>query len=158
MKFRSLAPLAAFILVPTAALGVASATSPSGVTPVVHVVGAQLPGDVKVNADGVKFGTKASTEASVLTLTVDPGGSTGWHTHPGLAIISVAEGTGTLYQTDCTSEEYSSGEAFIETGDDEATLFRNESSNPVVVTVTFIAPTGASIIRDEPAPGTCGLS
>ena len=157
MKFRSLAPLAVFIVIPTAAVSIASATAPSGVSPVVHVAGAQLPDAVKTNADGVKFQTKAPTEASVLTLTVDPGGSTGWHTHPGLAIISVAEGTGTLYQTDCTSQEFSAGHAFIETGDDEATLFKNEGTTPVVLTVTFIAPSGESPHRDEPAPSTCAL-
>ncbi len=158
MKFRSLAALAAFALIPTAVVGIASATPPSGVGAVQHVAGAALPDDVKVNADGIKLQTKRRTEASVLTLTVDPGGSTGWHTHPGLAIISVSEGTGTLYTTDCTAQEFGTGEAFIETGDDEATLFRNEGSTPVVLTVTFIAPRGAAIIRDAPAPRTCGLT
>ena len=158
MKVRSLAPLAALVLIPTAVVGIASATSPSGVTPVAHVVGAQLPDTVKVNADGVKFQTKAPTDASVLTLTVDPGGSTGWHTHPGLAVIAVSEGAGTLYSTDCSSQEFSAGEAFVESGDDAPTLFRNEGFVPAVLTVTFIAPRGAPIITDEPAPRTCGLS
>ena len=158
MKNRSLAALAAFILVPMAAVSIAYATAPSGITPVAHVTGARLPDDVKVNADGVKFQTKAPTEASVLTLTVDPGGTTGWHSHPGLAIISVAKGTGTLYKVDCSSQEYGAGQAFVEAGDDKPTLFRNEASTPAVLTVSFIAPRGAAIIRDEPAPGTCGLS
>lgn len=60
------------------------------VTPAAHVVGAQLARDVKINADEVK----SPTEVSVLTLTVDPGVTTGWHSHPGLAVIAVAEGTG----------------------------------------------------------------
>ena len=157
MKFRSLAPLAAFILVPTTLIGIASATEGSGVSAVAQVVGAQLPDGVKTNADGIKFQAKVPTEVSVLTLTVDPGGSTGWHTHPGLAVIAAAEGTGTLYSTDCSSQEFESGDAFVEAGDDEATLFRNEGSTPAVLTVTFVAPRGAAIIRDEPAPRTCGL-
>jgi quercetin dioxygenase-like cupin family protein len=158
MKFRKLAALAALTLVPTAAVGIASATAPSGVTGEAHVVGARLPERVKTFADGVKFETKGPTEVSVLTLTVEPGGSTGWHTHPGLAVISVADGTGKLYSTDCTSQEFGAGEAFIEAGDDAATLFRNEGSAPAVLTVTFMYPRGtASFIRDEPAPSTCGL-
>jgi quercetin dioxygenase-like cupin family protein len=156
MRFRSLAVLTSFTLIPAAVVGIASATAPSGVTPVAHVSGAKLPGKVKVDADGIKFQAKAPTRASVLTLTVDPGGSTGWHTHPGLAVISVTRGTGTLYSTDCSSRTFKSGSAFVESGDDEATLFRNEGSTPVVLTVTFIAPRGAAIIRDEPAPGSCG--
>lgn len=157
MRFRSLAPLAAFILILTAAVGIATATEGSGVTAVEHVKGAQLPDRVKTNADRIKFQTKAPTEASVVTLTVEPEGSTGWHTHPGLAVISVAKGTGTLYSTDCTSQEFSAGEAFIESGADDATLFKNEGSTPVVLTVTFIAPRGKFFHRDEPAPATCGV-
>jgi quercetin dioxygenase-like cupin family protein len=157
MKFRSLVPLAAFALIPTTMVSIAFATASSGITPAVHVAGAQLPAGVKTNADGVKFQTKGPTEVSVLTLTVDPGGSTGWHSHPGLAVISVAEGTGKLYTADCTAQEFGAKEAFVEAGNDAPTLFRNESDAPVVLTVTFFAPRGAAIIRDEPMPGTCGL-
>lgn len=60
------------------------------VTPAAHVVGAQPARDVKVNADEVK----SPTEVSVLTPIVDPGVTTGWHSHPGLAVIAVAERTG----------------------------------------------------------------
>ena len=49
------------------------------VTTAAHVVGAQLARDVQVNADEVK----SPTEVSVLTLTVDPAVTTGWHSHPG---------------------------------------------------------------------------
>lgn len=157
MKHRRLAVLAATAAMPLAAVGIASATSPAGVTPTVHVMGADLADDLKVNADGVKFQTKVPTDVSVLTLTIDPGGTTGWHTHPGLAIIAVSEGTGKLYSADCTSETFSAGEAFEEGGKDAPTLFRNESSSPVVLTVSFIAPRNAEIIHDEADPA-CGLS
>lgn len=156
MKLRRLALLTALTLIPPAAVGIASAKGPSGVTAVEHVVAAQLRDDIKTNADGVKFRTKVPTEVSVLTLTIDPGGSTGWHTHPGLAIISVSEGAGKLYSTNCKSKKFRPGDAFIEAGNDKATLFRNEGSRPVVLTVTFIAPRKAAII--EPAPASCGLS
>jgi len=157
MKRRSLAFLAAYAAIPFAAVGIASATAPSGVTPEAHVVGAQLADDMKTNADGIKFQTKVPTDVSVLTLTVDPGGTTGWHSHPGLAVISVAEGAGKLYFADCSSKTYSAGQAFVEDGDDEPTVFRNEGSSPVVLTVSFISPRGAAIIRDEAAPA-CGIS
>lgn len=135
---------------------IAAATPPAGVTPVIHVAGAALP-DVKVNADKIKFQTKAPTDVSVLTLTLAPGGTTGWHSHPGFAVIAVAEGTGKLYFSDCSSKTFRAGQAFVEAGDDRPTLFRNETSLPVVVTVTFVAPKGAAIIRDEADPG-CQVS
>jgi quercetin dioxygenase-like cupin family protein len=155
MTRRSLAVLASLAVLPLIA-GIALATPPSGVTPAVHVMGAALPDDVKVNADGVKLQTKRRAEVSVLTLTLEPGGTTGWHSHPGLALIAVSKGTGTLHAADCSTRRYRAGEAFVETGDDPPTLFRNESSSPVVLTVTFVAPRGAAIIDDEPDPG-CGV-
>ena len=157
MKRLNLVLFAALAIAPAAA-GVAFATAPSGVSPEAHVVGAALDDRQKVNADGVKFQTKVPTEVSVLTLTVEPGGTTGWHSHPGLAIISVSEGAGKLYQADCSSTTYGAGEAFVEAGDDAPTVFRNEGSTPAVLTVSFIAPDGAAIIRDEIAPEGCGVS
>lgn len=156
MNRRRLAALAVGALAPLAALGSASATTPA-VTPAVHVVGADLDDRVQVNADGVKFQTKAPSDVSVLNLTVEPGGTTGWHSHPGLAVIAVSEGTGKLYLADCSSKTFHAGQAFAESGDDEPTLFRNESSSPVLLTVTFIAPRGEDIIHGETGPG-CGLS
>ncbi len=152
IKRHRLAILAAGVVAPFAVVSVASATSPAGVTPVAHVMAADLADHIKVNADGVKFQTKVPTEVSVLTLTVEPGGTTGWHSHPGLAVIAVSEGSGKLYSTDCSSQTYVAGQAFVEGGDDKPTMFSNESSSPVVLTVTFVAPRGDAIIHDEPAP------
>jgi len=156
MTRRSLAVLTALAVIPLVA-GIAFATPPSGVTPAAHVEGAALPNGVRVNADGVKFETRRRADVSVLTLTLEPGGTTGWHSHAGLAIIAVAKGTGKLYSSDCRSKTYRAGKAFVEAGDDPPTLFRNESSRPVVLTVSFVAPRGAAIIEDRPDPG-CGIS
>ena len=156
MKRRRLAALAVGALAPLAALGSAAATSPA-VTPVVHVAGADLDDLVQVNADNVKFQTKVPTDVSVVTLTLDPNATTGWHSHPGLAVIAVAEGTGKLYSADCSARTYSAGEAFVEDGDDTPTVFRNESASSVVLTVTFIAPQGSPLLHGEADPG-CGLS
>ena len=135
------------------AVGIALATPPSGITPEQHVAGAKLAKGAKVNTDGIKFQTKRPADVSVLTLTLDPGGTTGWHSHPGFAVIAVTKGTGTLYFADCSSKRYKAGRAFVEDGNDPPTMFRNETSEPVVLTVSFIAPRGAEIIHDEPDPG-----
>lgn len=143
---------AALVSVPLA-VGIAVATPPSGVTPTAHVVGAVLPDRVNVNADRIRLQTKEPVEVSVVTLSVEPGGTTGWHSHPGLAVIAVAEGTGKLYSADCSSQTFHAGQAFVETGDDRPTDFRNESAEPVVLTVTFLAPQGAPLLHDEENPG-----
>ena len=153
-RIKSLAAISFAAFVPLTVVGIAAATAPSGITPTPHVEAARL-AKVKVNADGIKFRNKKPIDVSVLTLTVDPGGTTGWHSHPGFAVISVTKGTGTLYFADCSSKSIQSGKSFVETGDDPQTEFRNETSSPVVLTVTFFAPKGKDIIRDEPQPKAC---
>lgn len=158
MKYRRLVVVApAAVAMLALAVGSAVATPSSGVAPTPHVVGADLPGGVNVNADRIKFQTKDPAEVSVVTLIIEPNGTTGWHSHPGLAVIAVVEGTGKLYAADCSSQTFNAGDAFVEAGDDPPTVFRNESAEPVTLTVTFVYPKGASFHRDVPNPG-CSVS
>ena len=139
------------------AVGIALATPPSGITPEQHVAGAKLAKGAKVNTDGIKFQTKRPADVSVLTLTLDPGGTTGWHSHPGFAIISVTQGTQTLYARNCSSRTYSAGESFVETGR-QPMVARNETNSEVVLVVTFVAPKGVESFRiDQPNPGCPGI-
>lgn len=158
MKSRTLLLIAGGTLAAlTIAAGIAYATASSGVSASAHAVGVTLPDRVKVNADGIKFKTKKPVDVSVVTLTIAPGGTTGWHTHPGFAVIAVTQGTGTLYSADCRPKQFHAGQAFVETGDDPATVFRNDSAEPVVLTVSFFAPHGVAFHRDAPNPG-CAVS
>ncbi|HEV2058169.1 MAG TPA: cupin domain-containing protein [Solirubrobacteraceae bacterium] len=158
MKSRTLLLIAGGTLAAlTIAVGIAFATDSAGVTATAHVVGATLPDRVKVNADRIKFKTKNPVDISVVTLTIAPGGTTGWHSHPGFAVIAVSQGAGTLYSADCSAETFHAGQAFVETGDDPPTVFRNNGAEPVVLTVSFFAPRGAGFHRDAPNPG-CAVS
>lgn len=156
MKRRHLVPLVLAML-PVALAGTASGTPSSGIASTVHVVRATLKEPVKANADGIKLKTKEPADISVVTLTIAPGGTTGWHRHPGVVLIAVKEGTGTFYAADCTSTTYSPGDVFVETGEDSAGVVRNESAGPFVITVTFIVPQGALFRIDEPNPGCPGI-
>ena len=98
------------------------------------------------------------TDVVISQITVNPGGSSGWHSHPGGAIIVVAQGTLTTYHAqgdDCKSTTYSAGQAFIERpGEVDDVL--NEGSSPYVLYVTFPrVPPGGSARIDQPDPGTC---
>ena len=72
-------------------------------------------------------------------LSVDPGGSSGWHSHPGGAIIVVRQGTPTVYRaigSQCQSTTYSAGDAFIERpGEVDDVL--NAGTAPYILYVTF---------------------
>lgn len=137
--------------------GTASGTPSSGISPTVHVARATIKESVNVSSDGMRFKTKQPADISVVTLTMAPGGTTGWHRHPGIVMIAVTEGTGTFYGADCTSTTYSVGDVFVETGEDSAAVVRNESESPFVITVTFVVPRGAPFRIDEPNPGCQGI-
>src|SRR5215204_6846060 len=78
------------------AVGVALATPPSGVsaTPLTR---ATL-GEFKAKNDGIKVKSlQRSADISIVKVDLEPGGSTGWHHHPGVVMVSVASGTVTEY-------------------------------------------------------------
>lgn len=48
----------------------------------------------------------------------EPGGSSGWHRHPGLAIVTIVEGeVESTWKRDCTPRTYAAGESFLDYGD-----------------------------------------
>jgi quercetin dioxygenase-like cupin family protein len=96
--------------------GVALATPGSGITPTTHVDRATMADSVDLNNDRIKFQTKDPVDIRVQTLRMAPGATTGWHSHPGFVIVSITEGTQTLYSADCSSRTVSAGESFVETG------------------------------------------
>jgi quercetin dioxygenase-like cupin family protein len=102
----------------------------------------------------LRFGT----DIAMAQITVNPGGSSGWHSHPGGAIIIVQAGTLTTYRSvgrKCESTTYTAGQAFIERpGEVDQVL--NIGSVPYVLYVTFPrVPPGGSTRTDQPDPGTC---
>jgi quercetin dioxygenase-like cupin family protein len=101
---------------------------------------------------------QVGTDVAMVQITVEPGGSSGWHSHPGGAIIVVKTGTVTVYRSigsQCQSATYSAGQAFVERPR-EVDQVINESTTPYVLFVTFPhVPQGVSARTDEPNPGTC---
>jgi quercetin dioxygenase-like cupin family protein len=90
-------------------------------------------------------------------ITFAPGGSSGWHTHPGPVIITVKEGTMTFYEEDCTANVFTAGQGFIETGA-HPHFGRNETASPAMTVVTYLTPPSATVTRiDAPQPTTCIL-
>ena len=98
------------------------------------------------------------TDIVVAQITVSPGGSSGWHTHPGGAIIVINKGSLTVYKSrgsNCEVFTYSTGQAFIERPGEIDDVV-NTGSSPYVLLVTFPrVPVGGSARIDVPDPGTC---
>ena len=108
----------------------------------------------------VKLKTQGDTDLYVTRNTIDPGGQSGWHTHPGPSLIIVAVGEITAYDGDdptCTPKRYRAGEGFIDPGDGHVHLLRNETSAPAETVAVQFLPKGATRRESTPAPGTCGF-
>jgi quercetin dioxygenase-like cupin family protein len=90
----------------------------------------------------------------------DVGGFTGWHSHPGLAVITLQAGQVTLYSEPigggkCSAHTYSAGQVFLERPNDEENIV-NTGDVPAVAGATFFnVPHGAAAFIDRPDPGDC---
>ena len=131
----------------------ARATPPAGVTPEILGSGTTLAG-FKIHVDGIKVESKTAVGFTVEHLTFAPGGTTGWHVHPGPALIIVKAGAVTNYSADCTAQTYTAGQAFVEHGPTDEHMVRNNGSVPAETIVTFITPPDTPI-RDDPPPPAC---
>jgi quercetin dioxygenase-like cupin family protein len=87
-----------------------------------------------------------------------PGGSTGWHTHPGHSLIIVAAGTVTEYEgpgTDCKPHVYRKGMAFVDPNGHHAHIIRNEGEAVARTIAVQLIPVGAERRIDVADPGNC---
>jgi hypothetical protein len=102
--------------------------------------------------------TKRSSDIYVQHNVWAPGGSTGWHSHPGQSLIIVTAGTVTNYEGPdpaCKPHVYKIGMAFVDPGGDHIHILRNEGAvEAKTITVQFI-PADASRRIDVAAPGNC---
>src|SRR5262249_32629016 len=85
-----------------------------------------------------------ATHAHALENVIAPGGTFGWHSHPGPSLVIVKSGTLTVYHApDCTPEEFGPGSplgsTFVDQGHD-LHMVRNNSTTDVadVYVVSFV--------------------
>ena len=100
-----------------------------------------------------------SADVIVQNVTIDPGATTGWHSHHGPVVVVVAAGTMTLYQGDdpsCTPHVYTVGQAFVDPGQGNVHIAINEGSTGVQLLATYFdVPPGAGPAIPHPNPGHC---
>jgi len=122
----------------------------------------------------VEIKTKDNTDIAVSNVVVSPGGTSGWHSHPGPVLVVVKTGTITFYRAGkhsgldgddenrdngangptCSRTVYSAGSAFVEVpAPGHVMLAKNEGSTEATVTATYFAPPGAALRIDRPWPG-----
>jgi quercetin dioxygenase-like cupin family protein len=139
-------------------VGAALATPPKGAT-TTPITRATLGTFADQNA-GIKVQSKQRwADVAIAKVVVEPGGSSGWHHHPGVALASVKSGVVTFYDEKCKKTIYKAGKGFLESHD-RPMLVRNHGKVNAVFYVTFIIPTktteeGTRI--DDPKPKNCNV-
>ena len=85
----------------------------------------------------------------VQKFVLGPGGQSGWHQHPGPAVVTVKSGQLTLDQDDCSSATYDAGEVAVEPTLDVHRV-RNVGAVDLEFWVTFLDIPVGSPQRLEP--------
>lgn len=107
--------------------------------------------------------TRGASDLYVQQNTWQPGGTTGWHTHPGPSFVIVTQGSVTVYEGDdptCTPHVYTAGTAdnsFIDIGGGDVHLIRNETTAVAQTLAVQLIPAGATRRQDAADPGTCSF-
>jgi quercetin dioxygenase-like cupin family protein len=160
---RILLDLCAALVLAGAVQVVAHATPPSGVS-FVSVGSALLPEfDVKRKDKmldrRIRLQANQPTQIVTQVFTVQPGGYSGWHTHPGPTFFTVRTGTLTVYEGDdpsCTPHVITAETGIVEAGTHaHIHMIRNETNSVAETVVTYLVPPGTPLRIDLPDPGNC---
>src|SRR5215217_211067 len=139
-------------------VGAALATTPKGVTPT-PLTRATL-GKFEAQNNGIEVESQhTSADFALAKVVMEPGGTTGWHHHPGVALVSVNSGAVTEYDKNCNKSVIKAGEGFVESNG-EVHVVRNRGKADAVLYVTFIAPTKTpadGLVILDPKPKGCNV-
>jgi quercetin dioxygenase-like cupin family protein len=137
---------------------IGKATEPAGVVSNVELAKGRtisaLKESIKVGAEWtVSLEDNGQSEMYFQDLIVGPGGYTGWHSHPGLLLITIKEGRVDFYNKDCVKTVYMAGQSFTEGAEPHAVV--NTGSVNARLLVAYIIKSGESrrIERSQPKCG-----
>lgn len=131
--------------------GVAGSTPGSGVSAEVTARGTAH--------DKIKSRGNQPFDVVNQTITIQPGGHSGWHSHPGQAIVVIKAGNFTTYDADdpsCSAHVYGPGDVYVDHGYGVSHIARNEGSVVTTLEITYLdVPVGQPFRTDADATGNC---
>ena len=163
MRKTLLVLLCAVMLGAGAYAGAVVATPSSGFTSTTLAVGRFDEIDVRnftlpANFWQARLKTQGLSDLYVQSNVWVPGGTSGWHTHPGHSLITVTAGAVTAYEGDdpaCTPTVYTAGMGFVDPGGGHVHVLRNEGSVEARTITVQLLPAAAMRRIDAPNPGNC---
>ena len=109
-----------------------------------------------VTGGNVTIRTKGALDVDVVEITLDPGATTGWHSHTGPHFEVVKQGTPTeISAKGCKTETFQAGQSDFDSSPGDVVIGVNHGTVPVTFVTTFIAPKGSVPRVDQPAPANC---
>lgn len=157
-SLKSATAMAVAMVLTSTALVVASAGS--GVIDVSTRGDGTVDGRLKVNIPGtIKLESHGDLRVFDQELTLQPGGHTGWHSHPGPVLVTVKSGTFRYQDTDCSYTDYHTGDTVVDEGGGHVHIGRNpnddDPSDPndgnTLLSITYLVPAGAGLRIDADA-------
>lgn len=140
-------------------------------TPALATLGEGVTGVVQARGSiGEKVKVREATDTEFVTqqVAIQPGGHTGWHTHPGAALAIVKSGTLTLTGVRegrqlesvrsgdrCVTQTFSAGQSFVDAGHGHVHIARNLGTVPAEVWVTYTGVPPAGAFRLDAADPGC---
>lgn len=100
----------------------------------------------------VRLQAKGPNDVLQAKLVFQPGGDTGWHTHPGPVIVVVKSGALTETHSNGCVTVHPAGSVFFESAG-EVHRAANQTGEVTEVYVTFISPAGAPPLQPVGDPG-----
>ena len=163
MKTKAFLALLVGLLAVGLYVGTVLATPPSGLTTSTVARSSFEPLQISGESDPpsawhVWMKTHGVSDFYVIDNKIAPGGTTGWHSHPGPSLIYVVAGQVTNYLADdptCTPHVYSAGEGFVDEGGSDVHMLRNNGDVQAETVAVQFLQAGATRRIDEPDPGNC---
>ena len=154
---RAILLVAVGVTVLALVVGVALATPPNKGATTTLLTRATL-GKFEAKGDGIQVESERhSADIAIAKVVLEPGGSTGWHHHPGVTLVSIASGTVAEYDKKCEKSVHKAGEGFVESND-AVHVVRNKGNDKAVLYATFLVPSATppeGLTISDPQPKGC---
>jgi len=130
------------------------ATAPVGLTAKVLAKGT-LATPAEMEALGIQFSTERSTDLYIQQVDIAPGGSSGWHEHPGLVLVAVATGAVIVHVGCKAGQQFSAGQTFTEPPLTPMLVENASSTAPAQNFAAVVVPTGTAARIELPGAPVC---
>lgn len=103
-------------------------------------------------ASAISIPVPSGLDFVIQEVVIAPGGTSGWHTHPGQSMILVTGSGVTFVHADCTTTAYPAGTGFIDQPG-AIHMVRNDGAAPAILFATYTnVPVGGGFRIDASAP------